>query len=423
MKKNKRKVLKLLKWGSLVILGYWVLTILIFGQTNLDSKTGMLSFRWSGLDALFSDEPFGFASNEQYKTHLNGIDGPYIFDDTKFWVNKENELVQEKFDRSKPIRVNVNNVDNDTFEVTLKDSFQKEVESYDLPTRLIALSDIEGNYNALFSFLLNNKVIDENYNWTFGDGHLVLNGDYFDRGQDVNQVLWLIYMLEEKAIKQHGRVHFINGNHEMMNLYGDVSNTDLRYIEVGKQISHKKDWNEAVTYLYSNNSELGEWLRTKNIISKIGSYIFVHGGLNKQHVNAELRLSEMNTIAKKYYGKEFKLNPENAREALVAGYHNSPYWDRSLAMNMMYQTMFYLNGAPSHKTSEVELDEILDYYDAEKIVIGHSVVGDVTADYHGKVIKIDVKHGQEKNSSKTEGLLIANGIEYRVNGLGEKVQL
>lgn len=423
MTKTNRKVIKILKWSTIVILAYWFLSVLIFGQTNLDSKTGMLSFRWSGIDALFSDEQFGFAINEQYKTNLKGIDGPYIFDDIKFSVNSENELVRGKFDRHKPIEVRVNNRDKNKFEVTLKSAHQQEAEYYDLPTKLIAISDIEGNYNALHSFLLNNKVIDENYNWIYGNGHLVLNGDYFDRGKSVNQVLWLIYMLEEKAENQNGKVHFINGNHEIMNLYGDISYTNDRYIEVAKQISNKKHWNEATKFLYSEKSELGLWLRTKNVVEKIGTYIFVHGGLNKKLIEENLSINKINKIAKNYYGEEFKESTKNIQDKLVVGSHNSPYWDRSFSMNLMYKAVFFINGAPTHKTSEFELDEILNFYNAEKIVIGHSVVDDVVTDYNGKVIKIDVKHGIEKNHSKTQGLLIENGVEYKVDGLGKKEKL
>ncbi len=60
--------------------------------TNLDTRTGVQSFGWSGLDALFSDQEFGLFINEPYKTKLKGVDGPYIFDNVKYQVNQKNEL-------------------------------------------------------------------------------------------------------------------------------------------------------------------------------------------------------------------------------------------------------------------------------------------------------------------------------------------
>ncbi len=67
------------------------------------------------------------------------------------------------------------------FSFQLKDSIKLENETYNLPDKIIVISDIEGNFDAFSGFLLNNKVIDNNYNWIFGNGHLLLNGDFVDR--------------------------------------------------------------------------------------------------------------------------------------------------------------------------------------------------------------------------------------------------
>ena len=85
--------------------------------------------------------------------------------------------------------------------------------------------DVEGNFSALRKLLQANKIITEDFNWQFGKGHLVLIGDFFDRGEQVTELLWFIYSLEEKAKDAGGYVHFILGNHEIMNL-----SADLRYV-------------------------------------------------------------------------------------------------------------------------------------------------------------------------------------------------
>ena len=43
-----------------------------------------------------------------------------------------------------------------------------------------------------------------------------------------------------------------------------------------------------------------------------------------------------------------------------------------------------------NKINEVDLDKILNYYSSKKIVIGHTVVEDVSTDFNGKVIRVDV---------------------------------
>jgi hypothetical protein len=425
MKNIKLGFKKIFKWSIIGIVTYWILSTFIFGHTKFDSDKGEIIYGWSGFDAIFTDEDFGFSINKESKSKLDGVDGPYVFDKIKFTVNSENKLVQNKINRNKPLKVIVNNKNKDEFNLILKKVHPQEIDNYDFPSKLISISDIEGNFNAFYSFLLNNKVIDKNYNWTYNNGHLVLNGDFFDRGENVNQVLWLIYMLEEKAEEQGGKVHFINGNHEIMNLYGDVSYAKEKYIEVAKQISNEKHWDTASKFLHSNDSELGKWLRSKNVIEKIGPYIFVHGGINTKLMHEKLSISEINKIAIKYYGKR-KLGSENIKENLVLSPYFGPYWDRSLSMDFIYKMGFFFNdplNAPTHKPSQTELDAILKFYNSRKIIIGHSVVNEVTYDYNKKVIKIDVKHGLTKNNKNTQGLLIENGIEYLVNGLGIKMKL
>jgi hypothetical protein len=107
------------------------------------------------------------------------------------------------------------------FSLKLKPSLYNEPSDFENPDKILAISDIEGNFLALIEILFSNKVIDKYLNWTFGDSHLVIAGDCFDRGEQVVECLWLIYALEDKARRKGGYVHFILGNHEIMNLNGD----------------------------------------------------------------------------------------------------------------------------------------------------------------------------------------------------------
>jgi hypothetical protein len=64
-----------------------------------------------------------------------------------------------------------------TFSVQLKDKMLVEKSEFKEPSKIVAISDIEGNFKAFRELLQQCGVMDTSFNWTFGDGHLVLVGD------------------------------------------------------------------------------------------------------------------------------------------------------------------------------------------------------------------------------------------------------
>ena len=80
-------------------------------------------------------------------------------------------------------------------------------------SRVAAMGDVHGNYNHLILLLENGGVVDADLNWSWGAGHLVFNGDVFDKGPGVTESLWLIYKLEQQAEAAGGMVHYLLGNH------------------------------------------------------------------------------------------------------------------------------------------------------------------------------------------------------------------
>ncbi len=287
---------------------------------------------------------------------------------------------------------------NDTikFRTTIRKSIKNEPCLYEMPQKLLALSDIEGNFFALRELLIHNGIMSPQYNWTFGNGHLVLNGDFFDRGLHVTECLWLIYHLEQEAIKDGGYVHFILGNHEIMNM-----NNDLRYVR-NKYYENTYIIKEAYSNWYTPDTELGRWLQSKNIVEKIGQYLFTHGGICEEIANNKADVEKINSVARDYYYKEEKaLESKDKFTAMLFSDKFSPFWYR---------------GYVSQSIDEMTLDKILAKYQVSKIVVGHSLVDDVRYYYNSKVIAIDTKHA----SGDAEGLLVESDTEYRVDSAGKR---
>jgi hypothetical protein len=281
--------------------------------------------------------------------------------------------------------------------VQLKKEYKNERSVYKEPAKLFVLSDIEGEYDYFKQLLVAAGVIDTNFNWTFGKGHLVICGDVFDRGSKVTECLWFIYHLEEKAKEANGYVHFVLGNHELMNITGDLRYLNSKYLQMALQLS------VPYTNFYSNETELGRWLRTKNIIEKIGDKLFLHAGVSQYMNQLGESVAAINNLARPHYDQanDSLLTPVAQLLLLDEG----PLWYRGY-----YQ-------APVATKSQV--DSTLELFGVKKIITGHTVVSRITAFYGGKIINLDVPHAK----GASEGLLIENKKYYRVGLKGDKVLL
>jgi hypothetical protein len=284
-----------------------------------------------------------------------------------------------------------------TFPVQLKKKMLVEKSEYKKASKQIAISDIEGNFGPFRKLLQANGVIDTNYNWTFGDGHLVLVGDFFDRGSQVTEVLWLIYSLEEKAKTAGGYVHFILGNHEIMNMSDDIRYVQAKYKENATLLG------ERYVDLYGENSELGRWLRTKNIIEKVGNVLYIHGGISNDINRMNKTIEGINELARPFYPNCY-YKFDNRRQEIIFG-DTGPFWYRGF-----YDTI--------NKPSLQQIDSTLEKFNVGHITTGHTVVADtISSWFGGKVFNTDVHHA----SGKSEALLIEDDKFYRVNTTGEKL--
>ena len=112
-------------------------------------------------------------------------DGPYIF------IEKY-ELIEKRIFNSMVITRTLDKGSQDAL-------YYHDLSTFNKIRKIAAFSDIHGQYDLLVNLSINNKIIDKDLNWLFGEGHLVIVGDIFDRGNKVNEILWLIYDLKEQA--------------------------------------------------------------------------------------------------------------------------------------------------------------------------------------------------------------------------------
>src|SRR3972149_10034588 len=91
--------------------------------------------------------------------------------------------------------------------------------------RIIAVGDVHGAYDALVGILQKAGVLDTQSQWIGIKTTVVQSGDFLDRGAKGRAVMDFLMTLEKQAPKNEGRVIILLGNHEVMNIVGD-----LRYV-------------------------------------------------------------------------------------------------------------------------------------------------------------------------------------------------
>ncbi len=187
-------------------------------------------------------------------------------------------------------------------------------------SRVIAVGDVHGAYPELASILQRMGLMDVKGKWTGGSATLVQTGDVLDRGRQARESLDLLMRLERQATKAGGKVIALLGNHEVLNLEGDVRYvaTDsyrsfvnakseknraqayrgyVDFLALHRDHSHapvaaddeagRKKWEDEHPPGYfeyrdalGRGGEYGAWIRKHPAIVRVGTGLFLHGGLN-----------------------------------------------------------------------------------------------------------------------------------------------
>jgi len=382
------------------------LFVLLLTKSQVKNSEGMVI-------AGYSENAGGMIFFKHPTYALDGIDGPYIIGDSIIQVLPQGEIEKVAFRQNQSIVVRP--VDASSPEFALKPSAVPPVvlAEAEMPSKLIAVSDIEGNLIAFTSLLQAHGVIDGQYNWTFGSNELVTVGDFMDRGDDVAAVLWLVQKLERDAADQGGRVTFILGNHESMNLRGNWKYAKPKYKALASRLGGSLNPKDSYKAFLNEQTYFGRWLRTRPSLVRRGEYLFVHGGLHPEIADLGLNLSRINEAISRQLGRNLMAKPGPDKIANFLMGETGPLWYRGLVEDYDGED----------KLESRELNRILNGFEASRVVIGHSPVDEVSTDYNGRVIRIDVSHGTAPQSAKTQGLLIEEGKPFRIDAAGGKAPL
>ena len=127
------------------------------------------------------------------------------------------------------------------------------------------MADVHGAFEAMVDTLQEAAVIDEQLAWSGAATHLVIVGDILDRGPRSRDAMDLLMRLEGEALAAGGAVHVVIGNHESMNLIGDlryVSKSEYAAFAADETEAERQAWFEAFAERYSGSGS-PESLATK----------------------------------------------------------------------------------------------------------------------------------------------------------------
>jgi len=276
--------------------------------------------------------------------------------------------------------------------------------------RVVAIGDLHGDYDNYMAALVAAGLVDKKGKWIAGNTHFVQTGDIPDRGPDTRKIIEHITKLGKQAERKGGRVHNLIGNHEAMNVYGDLryvtdgefeafvtkNSAKLRdrVFEVTMQnlaaadpaafealpenyreewnlkhplgwVEHRQSWDPA----WNPDGEYAKWVMNQKVAVRINDTLFVHGGISGFYCQNSLESMTEQVIS--------HLRQFNPADTGILEDQFGPLWYRGLSGEEPVAPM-------------ETVDAILARHQVNRIAVGHTVTsGVIWPQYGGKVVMID----------------------------------
>jgi hypothetical protein len=250
--------------------------------------------------------------------------------------------------------------------------------------RIVAIGDLHGDWNMTIESLKIAGVIDNNNKWIGDDTIIVQIGDQIDRcrgylykcddknatrndeNSDVKILKFFTELHKEAQIKG-GAVYSLLGNHELMNVMGDMRYVSYRGLtEFDNEnendiVRGKRERRKA----FKRGNELASFMAcTRQTALIIGSNLFVHAGIVPK-LAEKYNVKELNQLIRKWLLD--KLEDDSKFKKILKTQDYSPFWVRTLGQLAPKQKMENNDGICDNFCKPV-----LDIYNVQNMIIGHT---------------------------------------------------
>ncbi|MBL8547412.1 MAG: metallophosphoesterase [Hyphomonadaceae bacterium] len=279
---------------------------------------------------------------------------------------------------------------------------------WDNVPRIVAIADLEGDYDKFADMLRTSGLISAQNTWIGGTAHLVQLGDIPDRGPNTRMIMDLLMRLEPQARRAGGHVHALIGNHEAMNIEGDLRYTDPRefaafatrnsarvrdqyYTRFIRNLrrnppagglpvidaayraqwdaEHPLGWVEH-RQAWSPTGYYGRWIATHDAVIRINDTLFLHAGLGPEYASAQRPLMN-NDVRAALRGRAPATYPTIMSST-------GPLWYRGLSQN-------------PEATETANLETVLRSQGVARVIVGHTkVTSTVLPRFNGRVLIADI---------------------------------
>ena len=283
------------------------------------------------------------------------------------------------------------------------------------PERIVAIGDLHGDHRAWRDIATAARLIDRTGRWTGGRTIVVQTGDVVDRGPDSLKIIRDLRRLQSEARRTGGRVIALVGNHEAMNVTGD-----LRYVHPGEYAAFRGPRSRAIRdRYYSENrgsiedaarrrtpeltdaqiraaweqatplgmiehrlawhpaGDVGAWVVRNPAVVKLGDRVFVHGGLSSAYAGSSIE--EINRRVAE------ALTAQDESDGAIINDPNGPLWYRGLVTREESAP-----GAAPVPSIDEELTEVLRKQGARAIIVGHTpALKGIVVSHGERLVQID----------------------------------
>jgi len=341
----------------------------------------------------------------------------------------------------------------------------------DSTERIVAIADIHGANGAFVRILEKSELIDADLEWIGQTTQLVIVGDVLDRGPDSRAALDLIMRLKLQAQAQGGNVHFVLGNHEIMNIVGDLryvsaaeyaafaseEPAEIRAVALERFVANSTGDGEVAASAefdrrfplgyfahreaFSSDGAYGAWLLEQPLLLLVNDSAFVHGGVSRafgdvdgEAINAQLKqqlrdyvaameqLTEAGLLSQTDDYYDHPTLVENFEERIALGETTWPDSTQQAAARVKelnFAPVFAL-ASPTWYRGMVSCSPLvgLDHWQqtlatlgAERIVVGHSPTpgAQVLSRMDDGILRIDTGMLENYYGGRASALLIEDG--------------